>query len=199
MNRRRAAGILGQLLLSCIATSTYGERMRAARPSPVPPPDDVDCPGQGCPARDGTPSRAEIIDALKLPKARRIKPKAVMLWFLFRFNGDTISDMLPDSLITLDETIPALKLLFLDREITAITLVGHADAIGSAAYNLTLSERRAEAVKYYLVKNGIDSSLVTTTGKGASEPLAKCPRSSKRIECLGVNRRVEIVTLRSHN
>ncbi len=49
---------------------------------------------------------------------------------------------------------------------------GHTDSIGSTAYNQNLSERRAESVKSYLASKGVDSSRLTTTGRGESQPIA---------------------------
>lgn len=57
-----------------------------------------------------------------------------------------------------------------------------------------LSERRAKQVADYLVGQGVDSSLITATGKGESEPVVECAGkvNKKLISCLQPNRRVEI-------
>ncbi len=57
-----------------------------------------------------------------------------------------------------------------------ILVVGHTDRIGSAAYNLKLSDRRAAAVKTYLVSKGIEANRVYTEGKGLTQPVTgdKC-------------------------
>jgi OmpA-OmpF porin, OOP family len=60
--------------------------------------------------------------------------------------------------------------------------------IGSDAYNLKLSERRANAVRDYMVSRGIDTSRITTTGFGKADPVA----SNKTAEGRAKNRRVEI-------
>ena len=75
--------------------------------------------------------------------------------------------------------------------------VGHADRIGSAAYNQKLSEKRAASVKDYLVKKGIPANRVYTEGKGSKQPVTKpgeCkgPKSAKVIACLQPDRRVDI-------
>ena len=69
-------------------------------------------------------------------------------------------------------------------------IVGHTDGAGSEAYNQQLSERRAAAVKAYLVgKRQIEEARLATVGFGKSKPLdAANPMSAE-------NRRVEIVTL----
>jgi len=72
---------------------------------------------------------------------------------------------------------------------TEIKVVGHTDNKGTEAYNLSLSERRAAAVKSYAVTQGIPSSRLTTVGKGFSEPIADNATEAGR----AANRRVEVV------
>ncbi|MFZ0429512.1 MAG: OmpA family protein [Acidobacteriota bacterium] len=69
-----------------------------------------------------------------------------------------------------------------------VQVFGHTDDVGSDAYNQSLSEQRAQAVRDYLVKAGIDPSIVSMKGFGKSNPLV--PGSSK--EARAKNRRVEI-------
>lgn len=69
-----------------------------------------------------------------------------------------------------------------------IDVVGHTDSVGAEDYNQGLSERRAMAVKEYLVDAGIDSSIVDVSGKGESEPVA----SNDTPDGQALNRRVEI-------
>lgn len=52
-----------------------------------------------------------------------------------------------------------------------ITVEGHCDERGSVAYNVKLGKKRAEAVKSYLVKNGVKSSAIKTVSYGKSRPL----------------------------
>ena len=72
-----------------------------------------------------------------------------------------------------------------------ISLVGYTDNIGSDAYNLRLSEKRAEAVKDYLLKHGVDAGRIQTSGRGKAEPVADNSTEKGRFE----NRRVEILVL----
>jgi OmpA-OmpF porin, OOP family len=72
--------------------------------------------------------------------------------------------------------------------------------LGSFEYNDALSMRRAEAVKSYLVSQGIDASMISAYGAGESTPIELCSESLPRkqlIECLQPNRRVEIEANRS--
>ena len=80
-----------------------------------------------------------------------------------------------------------------------ISITGHTDRLGSDAYNMRLSNRRAEAVKAYLVDPaGIDASKIVTHGKGETEPVTKpgeCKGNKptkKLIACLQPDRRVEV-------
>ena len=80
-------------------------------------------------------------------------------------------------------------------EIKAVLVTGHTDRIGSDKYNQKLSERRAKVVADYLVSQGVNSSIVTSEGKGASEPVVQCDgtkKTKKLISCLQPNRRVTI-------
>ena len=73
-----------------------------------------------------------------------------------------------------------------------VAIEGHTDDKGSAKYNQGLSERRAAAVKDYLVKKGgVDGSRMTTAGYGESRPIADNKTKKGQFE----NRRVEIVIL----
>ena len=69
-----------------------------------------------------------------------------------------------------------------------IDVVGHTDSIGSDAYNQALSVRRADAVKDYLVSEGIDAGLIDAIGMGKREPVASNDTEEGRAK----NRRVEI-------
>jgi outer membrane protein OmpA-like peptidoglycan-associated protein len=69
-----------------------------------------------------------------------------------------------------------------------VEIAGHTDNIGTAAYNLALSKRRAEAVKDFLTKKGIDARRITAVGFGKSRPLASNDDEEEGRE---LNRRVE--------
>jgi outer membrane protein OmpA-like peptidoglycan-associated protein len=75
---------------------------------------------------------------------------------------------------------------YMDR--TAL-IVGYTDSVGGQDYNLGLSQRRADAVKFYLVQQGIDSSRLSASGQGMSSPVADNSSATGRQQ----NRRVEVV------
>ncbi|RTL47448.1 MAG: OmpA family protein [Rhodocyclaceae bacterium] len=127
-------------------------------------------------------------------KAAAPKPAAEKLTLaadaLFDFNKAVLR---PEGKAKLDELAAKIKSIKLE----VVIAVGHADRIGGVAYNQKLSEKRAAAVKDYLVSKGLEPNRVYTEGKGKSQPVTKpdqCkgPKSKKVIDCLQPDRRVEI-------
>jgi OOP family OmpA-OmpF porin len=76
-----------------------------------------------------------------------------------------------------------------DNPTLRVTVEGHTDSVGSDAYNQGLSERRADAVRNYLVRQGIDASRIETVGHGESKPVATNATAAGRSQ----NRRAEII------
>jgi outer membrane protein OmpA-like peptidoglycan-associated protein len=66
---------------------------------------------------------------------------------------------------------------------------GHTDNVGKDADNMTLSKKRAEAVRDYLVVRGVSANAITAVGKSSAVPIA----DNKTAEGRGMNRRVEII------
>jgi len=83
---------------------------------------------------------------------------------LFDFDKSTLK---PEGIQKLDGLVQKLK----DVTVEVIIVVGFTDSIGTLDYNKKLSLRRAEAVKAYLTKNGIEASRVYTEGKAYAEPV----------------------------
>jgi OOP family OmpA-OmpF porin len=75
-----------------------------------------------------------------------------------------------------------------------VTIEGHTDSIGTEAYNLRLSQRRANAVVRYLVSKGIAADRLEAVGKGESEPVAPnmLPDGRDNPEGRALNRRAEL-------
>jgi len=81
------------------------------------------------------------------------------------------------------------------RDVRYIIVNGHADRLGSTQYNQKLSEKRADAVRAYLVSKGVAADKVETLGFGKTLPVKSCPDQKERkglIECLSPNRRVVV-------
>jgi peptidoglycan-associated lipoprotein len=66
-----------------------------------------------------------------------------------------------------------------------VTVEGHADERGSAAFNMKLSQTRANAVRDYLVSKGVESARIRSTGRGRDMRAARCDNLS----CWSQNRR----------
>lgn len=101
----------------------------------------------------------------------------------FRFEYNSI-DLDEDTEEFLDELIRTMK----DNDRLSLQITGHTDNVGTAHLNQRLSLKRAETVKQHLLKQGIDSSRITTQGKGLTEPLNGNSTDEER----ALNRRVEI-------
>ena len=105
------------------------------------------------------------------------------------FNADTFFDfdkaiVKPEGKKLLDQVVAQSKTINLET----IIAVGYTDWIGSDAYNLKLSQRRAAAVKAYLVSKGVDPNRIYTEGKGKANPIADNKTAAGRAK----NRRVEL-------
>lgn len=99
----------------------------------------------------------------------------------FDFDKATLK---PEGRAKLDDLVSKIQGINLE----VIIGVGHTDSVGADAYNQSLSVRRAESVKAYLVSKGIEKNRVYTEGKGEKQPVA----DNKTAEGRAKNRRVEI-------
>lgn len=100
---------------------------------------------------------------------------------LFPFNS---TEILPAGKTNLQELANSLE----KYPNSDVLIVGHTDSVGTDAYNLDLSQRRAQAASVYLQSFGVPASRLQTQGKGESEPV----QSNDTDEGRAKNRRVEI-------
>jgi OOP family OmpA-OmpF porin len=84
--------------------------------------------------------------------------------------------------------LDALAAKLQGAQVEQISITGHTDSSGASEYNRQLSERRADAVKAYLVSKGLDGSRIDTRGAGDTQPVASNNTAAGRAQ----NRRVEI-------
>ncbi len=105
----------------------------------------------------------------------------ITLHFGFEFNSVDLDDETESFLHDLSTTLKE------DPSLT-MTITGHTDDIGSAKFNERLSHRRAEAIKNYLIHQGIAADRLQAEGKGLSVPLVPNDSDENRAR----NRRVEI-------
>lgn len=111
---------------------------------------------------------------------------------LFKFDKAAIEDLLPEGRRLLDDLV---KRLVKFKSIERILITGHTDRLGSASYNLKLSEQRATAVKQFLIQAGLAASAIQQAGAGESDPLVTCSGDKPSAElqvCLQPNRRVDL-------
>lgn len=103
------------------------------------------------------------------------------------------SDIRPDAARILDNLVNILK----QNPSLRIELSSHTDSRGSDAYNLRLSQKRAESAVKYLVDRGIDKSRLVARGFGETKLLNKC---ANEVDCTDaeheVNRRTEVKVLK---
>ena len=110
---------------------------------------------------------------------------------LFRFDGSALADMLPGGRSELDRLAGELRQLDSNSH---MRVVGHTDRLGSDAYNLALSQRRAETVRRYLVDQGVPAANISAAGMGESQPVVQCTDTARAalVACLQSNRRVDV-------
>jgi OOP family OmpA-OmpF porin len=146
----------------------------------------------------GAPAAAPAATAPTPPPRPAVAPQNEKITLaadaLFDFNKAVLR---PEGQTSLDNIAAQASQLNLE----VIVAVGHTDRIGKDAYNQRLSERRAAAVKQYLISRGIADNLIYTEGKGKTQPVTgdACAnlgrengRNKKLVECLQPDRRVDI-------
>ena len=136
------------------------------------------------------------------PEMRSLQPVPVPKTTVFpqtvNFSADAFFDfdkslLKPQGKVILDDLVR--KLARAQYEVISVT--GHTDRIGGTEYNQRLSERRANAVKDYLVSKNILAGRIDAEGKGHMQPTVKSgdctgPKSTKVVACLQPDRRVDI-------
>lgn len=174
-------------------------------------PDDLDrCPLQaedidnfadedGCPDLDndldGIPDEVDqcpnapetfngIDDEDGCPDEKQIEQRFVVKGVNFESGSASLT---PDSYLILDEVVRSLMAYPEVR----IEIRGYTDSVGKASSNMTLSQRRADSVKQYLVNAGIDPARLVSKGYGEESPISSNSTPAGRAE----NRRIEFMRL----
>jgi OmpA-OmpF porin, OOP family len=167
----------------------FGVGLQLSFGNPTPPPTIVAAPP---PPPEPAPVPREV--AVKAPppepchapagfqvdaNCRIIEQTVVVRAIDFEFNSTQLT---APAQHTLDEVAAAL----LTQPELKVEVQGHTDSIGTDAYNLALSQRRAEAVKAYLISKGLNAAALTAQGYGKAKPIA----SNNTAEGRAQNRRV---------
>lgn len=128
------------------------------------------------------------IQAIRTEEEKCAKRFLVGADALFEFDKATLT---PDAEVTLDALVPLLA----KAGKKPLTIEGHTDSKGADDYNQTLSEKRAAAVKDWLVAHGAAPATTTTKGWGERRPVAPNSRPDGADDPAGrqKNRRVEVV------
>jgi len=109
-------------------------------------------------------------------------PKLVLEGVNFDFDKATLRQ---DDMGNLDNDVATLK----SWGDVDIEVAGHTDSMGSDAYNMKLSQQRAEAVRNFLISRGVAENRLTAKGYGESQPVADNATEEGRFK----NRRVELI------
>lgn len=167
----------------------------------------VDSDGDGVPdAQDecpNTPAGAKVLangcalkDDCRTPRAGEqvdengcaVDKAFILKGVNFEFDSDRLTEEAKSILDQVAETLKAYQDI-------SVEIAGHTDAIGTDAYNLGLSERRAISVKNYLTTRGIEAQRMTPNGYGESQPIDTNDTEEGREK----NRRVELRVIEEQN
>jgi len=151
------------------------------------------CPGtpagvavdaMGCPKDadgDGVPDYKDKCP--KTPKGAKVNTAGCWILKGVWFDTDK-ADIKPGMEATIIEAVQVLK----QNPGLKVQIQGHTDNIGNASYNQKLSEKRAESVRQFFLKNGIAADRLSATGYGLTQPVATNDTEEGRAQ----NRRVQI-------
>lgn len=147
---------------------------------------ELDSDGDGIvDAQDKCPTVfAKTADGCPLPVVA--VPKKLVLEGV-NFDNDK-ADLRPEALTVLDQAADSLK----EWGDVKVEVAGHTDSVSSDKHNLRLSQRRADAVRRYLISKGIAADRLTAKGYGESSPVAGNDTAADRYK----NRRVELVPMK---
>ncbi len=146
-------------------------------------PKGVKVDANGCPLDsdgDGVPDYLD--ECPNTPKGVEVGPNGCWIVKDLKFDYNKW-DIRPEYYAGLDNAVRVLNV----NPTMKVEIHGHTDSIGSDAFNKTLSQKRAQAVRDYLVSKGINADRLTAVGKGEADPIATNDTPEGRAQ----NRRVE--------
>lgn len=156
------------------------EPMAAAEPAPQPEPPAAPADSDGDGVADGADDCADTPEGATVDD-RGCEVEIVLRGVTFEYDS---SELTAESTTQLDAVAETLK----KRGQFNVEVAGHTDSIGPDEYNQDLSDRRANAVRDYLIERGVDAGQLTAVGYGESQPVAPNETADGRDQ----NRRVSL-------
>lgn len=183
------------LTLSIAAVIAAGSACAAKKPPEPPPPPPVDVNVPAPPARPMPTTNRQLLEEVKKAglEAREVDEGVIIYLptvFLFEFDRAVVTTDAKKQLRDVG------KLLISEvAENRRVTVEGHADAVGTRAYNRTLSDRRAEAVIQELIAAGVKTDRISKRVFGEDKPLEpnRRPDGTDNPEGRAKNRRVALL------
>lgn len=179
------AGLSGNL---CYRTGFWAPSMAIAACDPDLVPKSAMAPPASSPAPAPAPAPVPAPAPATAPGVQKITLASKAL---FDFDKAVLR---ADGKAAIDSEI--ISKLSAVQRLDLVLVTGHTDRIGSQAYNQKLSERRADAVRDYLVSKGVPRDKIETLGMGKTQPIPGLVCNQKNfkelIACLAPNRRVDV-------
>lgn len=166
---------------NCVKTASWSKNQvtEACGGKPKPAPKPMPAP---------EPAPEPVVEAAPAPVAPAPAPtptvERVTIGGTALFNTGS-SKLSGDGKGAIDQVVDQLRGF---ETVSAIIITGHTDSTGSASFNQTLSERRANTVRDYLISRGVNPALLSAAGAGENEPVADNETAEGREQ----NRRVDI-------
>ncbi len=160
------------MLVASLAVSACGKKKVAPAPQPPPvekpaptttPPPPAPAPPPPAPPAEKPPSEADLFNRMTLDELNK---SGAMKHVYFAFDSIELTE---EARGNLQKDSDYLK----KWPTTKVLIEGHADPRGTNEYNLALGERRADAVRDYLVSLGVPNDRVTIVSKGEEQPFCK--------------------------
>ncbi|MDO9266934.1 MAG: OmpA family protein [Sulfurimonas sp.] len=170
--------------LALLAGINFAFGPKAQAPTPAPAPVAAPAPKPE-PVVVPEPVKQEVAKAVALEKVMEVKaaevcPPKINLHINFKFDSAEIEK---ESIGRVNKFADFLKC----TPDYKAKIIGHTDSIGSEAYNQKLSQKRADAVRNMIIKDGVPSDKITISAKGETEPITTNKTNEGRAE----NRRIE--------
>ena len=138
----------------------------------------------------------DAVTPVKMPQMMPATKYTLQGSTLFAVDKFTLDSLRKDGREELDKIVRASRAN--NSVIESLSITGYADPTGSAIYNLSLSQKRAQTIKQYFVRSGFLPEVTTASGKGAADPVVtdcgiRFKTKAQVDSCNEPNRRVEIV------